>query len=215
MPTRIPRMRLLWVGVVAGLGVAAAWTLLGSDGAGVGAPSPRTTARVEPPPPAAAVEMPAPALEPHSEIETRTGPDPERRRLDRPITDLDPETRALLEARLERQRQAERRFQAGVEASQVRARDIDARVRAAFERIDLTPELLDDGFMRGLRIGSVQGGSPLGDAGFQAGDLLVRLDGRALDDPAALPEMLAGAGPELSLCAQRGGTEFCRDLVLR
>jgi hypothetical protein len=166
---------------------------------------------VPPKAPAAPIETAdaAPAAEPASV------PEPEPIVLRGPITDLDDETRALLEARLERERQADRRFEAGIEASQVQARDIDARVQAAFERVELAPELVDGGFMRGLRLRAVHGGSPLDEAGFRVGDLLVRLDGRSLDDPAELPDVLADAGPHLSLCALRGETEFCRDLVLR
>ena len=158
---------------------------------------------------------PESAPEPAGQPPVSAAPEPERIAIRRPLTDLDPETRARLEARLDRERAADERFEQGLEGSQVRGRDIDARVRDAFQRVDLEPELLDGGLMRGLRIRSVEGGSALHEAGFRAGDLLIRLDDRTLQDPAELPQILASAGPRLSLCALRGTTELCRELSLR
>jgi hypothetical protein len=164
-------------------------------------------------PPAVASRPPArvPATQPAAEVPQAEAPIV----LDRPLEELDPETRARLEARLARERAAEARFAQGIERSQVRARDIDTRLREALERVDFEPELLDGGLMRGLRIRSIVGGSPLDEAGFRPGDLVVRLAGHPLEDPAELPEVLASSGPELSICARRGASEFCRDLVLR
>lgn len=128
---------------------------------------------------------------------------------------IDDETSEIWRERLARQRAAQERFERGLEESQVRARDIDARVREALQRTVLEPELLDGGQMTGLRIRSIEGGSPLAEAGFREGDLIVRLDGEPLDDPYELPRLLSRAGPQLSLCVVDGSGELCRDLVLR
>lgn len=131
------------------------------------------------------------------------------------LENVDEETLARWETRVTRERAAQARFEEGLQSSEVRARDVDARVRAALSRAELVPELRDGGLMAGLRIRVLESGSPLAEAGLREGDLLVRIDDHRLDDPAALPRVLADAGPELSLCVARGGGELCRELALR
>jgi hypothetical protein len=162
------------------------------------APSPSDSPRVEPAP---ATEM------------------PERSdRYAREIAERMPEQAALVEEwerRLEREKLADARFQRGLEESQLRARDVDARVQAAFSTLELEPEIEEQGLLRGLRIRAMEDGDALSQAGFRPGDVLVRIDDQPLDDPAVLPLAFANARPEMTLCAVRAGQELCRALRLR
>lgn len=151
-----------------------------------------------------ATRRPAPLPEPELDTAPPPGPD-----------SIDEATRRAWQRELEREHAAQERFERGREEAQVRARDIDARVRDALQRAVLVPEPLDGGRIRGLRIQSLEGGSPLAEAGFREGDLLVQLDGQPLQDPFDLPALLARAGPELELCAEGPAGAYCRELVLR
>lgn len=214
-PSRVTRGSRLAGGLASALLLAflvAAWSLLARD---PGEP-PSLAAPSAPAPPSIPDENAADPPAPAGAAGAATAvPAPARAPIQRPILDLDAETHAALEERLAREYAAEQRFEQGLEASQMRARDVDARVRDAFRRVELEPELLEGGRIRGLRIRAVEGGSAFSEAGFRPGDLLTSLDGHPLEDPAELPALLGRLGPQLSVCARRGGSERCRELTLR
>lgn len=202
------RRAALAVLAVAGLGIAR--LLAPAPPAGVEAADAPPPAPVEAPPP----DVPVAATGPRAPVPEPAGapPGPRGGAL---RASVDQATLARWEARVAREQAAQARFERGLEESQVRARDIDARVREALRRAELVPELLDGGHMTGLRIRSLEPGSALAETGLREGDLLVRIGEDRLDDPARLPRALADAGPDLTLCVRRGGRELCRDLALR
>jgi S1-C subfamily serine protease len=59
----------------------------------------------------------------------------------------------------------------------------------------------------GLLVRGVEDGSPADRAGIREGDLLVEAAGRSLDEPDALPEILAEAGLPIELKIVRGDEE--------
>jgi len=59
--------------------------------------------------------------------------------------------------------------------------------------------------LRGLRVDSVAAGSPAARAGLRPGDLILRCDGRAVSDPAALDRQLRRKRGTSELSVLRGG----------
>lgn len=109
---------------------------------------------------------------------------------------------------------ADARWHEAVDGGEYRADDLDPAVRDLFRDLDLEPRYAEGGRIEGLSIRSLSLDHPLAQLGFRAGDRIDRIQGVPLSDPAELPSLLARLGPHFSLCADRDGSELCRELTL-
>jgi hypothetical protein len=167
--------------------------------------------------PSVAAAPPAPAPEPDP-VPAAPAPPPAFEPIELPTDHAD---RVLSDPVLaERARQhelaaaADARWNEAVEGGEYRAEDLDPAVRDLFRELDLEPRYAEGGRIEGLQIQSLSVDHPLSRLGFRPGDRIDRIQGVTLSDPAELPSLLARLGPHFSLCADRNGTELCRDLAL-
>lgn len=123
------------------------------------------------------------------------------------------------EARRRRQllalrRAADERFSETVAVDGLRSDDVDPAVRRLFGSLTLTPEFdlgrTVEGQVSGLRIAQLSGANPLAAAGFRSGDVLTRLDGQPLNDPAQIAYTIMDLDSEFEVCAKRRRGEYCR-----
>lgn len=195
----------------AALVVAAAILVLRWASAPEAAPA---SAPAEAPAVAAAAPLPAP-------VPPVAAPDPDSEPEDSAELPADHRQRVLSDPVLaDRARQhelapaADARWHEAVDGGEYRAEDLDPAVRDLFVEIDLEPRYAEGGRIEGLLIQSLASDHPLARLGFRPGDRIDRIQGVTLSDPAELPSLLARLGPHFSLCADRNGTELCRDLAL-
>lgn len=120
--------------------------------------------------------------------------------------------RRLAEA--ERQRLAAHRFSQGVSEGSYTPEDVNRSVIAFFETMQLEPILEEDGELFGLEIRSIDPASPLLEAGFAEHDVITRLNGTRLADPAEVPRVLVDLERDLDLCVDREGREICERISL-
>lgn len=117
-------------------------------------------------------------------------------------------TRADAE-RVERRELARQRFDLAVQGGGFRAADMDPQVLAALRSMEVEPALGAGGVLLGLDITWVAPGGAVDAAGLAPGDRITEVNGVPLHDPAALPSLLVGLPPDLTLCGVRGAEAIC------
>lgn len=111
---------------------------------------------------------------------------------------------------------ADARWAEAVDSGEYSADDLDPAIRDLFRQVSLQPRYAEGGGIEGLVIRSLAEDHPLAAEGFETGDMIDRIQGVDLRDPAELPSLLAHLGPNVEFCARQGrtGAQLCRELVL-
>ncbi|MGQ9424372.1 PDZ domain-containing protein [Gilvimarinus sp. F26214L] len=113
---------------------------------------------------------------------------------------------------------AQNRFDETVAMDKIDPAQIQPAVRNLFNSLTLEPhfdvEQGREGFVSGMRIAELSARNPLAEAGFQAGDRLVRFDGQPLEDPSQIAHLFASLGESFEVCAERETGEYCRIINL-
>lgn len=194
-------------GLVSFVGWGAAPSRPADEGPAETAPAPPPPAqgeRAETPPPAPAPERePPPAdLEALEERLAETDRPAEAERLRERVREV------------VRREEAKARWDEGVSGESLEARHLEPSVRRLFEELELEPVLREGGLMEGLAVQGVAEDGAAARAGLAPGDVIVSLDGEELEDPRALPGLLARLSRPLPLCVTRGGSRRCMELEL-